>query len=357
MKIITAYIIKKCLFNTFLILLAFVVLFSIFNIIGQVGDIGKGEFNFFALLWYVILQVPNAIYLLLPLAILIGVILAMLTMVNYSEYAIIRTSGISLRKITVILLIYGACFSLITFIFGELVAPVANNYAQLYKKNKTHETISTQLHSGIWTKDGTNRFVNIKQILPDSTIIGINIVKYDKNLQIQDYTVAESGQYDNNKNQWILSNVTNYLYTAEQIFKTESLYATWNTSIDPKYFSVLIIAPEDMSVFGLMRYMTHLNRNHQSILRYDIAFWNKLIYPLSCISMALIALAFVPNNRRNINLGGKLFTGIMVGIVFFFVTKLLGFLALIFHLNAILSAVTPTLILFILGWYFVLRKE
>ena len=55
------------------------------------------------MLIYIIILMPNYVYLLMPLAILIGVMISMLSLVNYSEYAIIRTSGVSLRKIMIIL--------------------------------------------------------------------------------------------------------------------------------------------------------------------------------------------------------------------------------------------------------------
>lgn len=357
MTVITRYIFKKCLFNTFLMLLAFVMLFSIFNILGQIGDVGKGDFTTFAMLVYTVLLIPNYVYLLMPLAILIGVMLAMLSLVNYSEYAIIRTSGVSLRVIMVILLSYGFIFTLITVSLGEFVAPVANNYAQIYKKTKTHEMVSTQLHTGIWSKDGETGFVNIKQIMPDSTILGVNIFRYNNNLKLQQYLVADKGHYDIAKDVWILDKVVQYDYTGLNIESSEVLNYIWKTTIEPKYFSVLIIAPEDMSALGLLKYMQHLEVNNQSTRRYKIAFWGKLMYPFACVSMALIALAFTPNNRRNINLGSKLFAGILIGVSFFFTTRLVGFMAFIFHWNAILSATVPTIVLFSVGWYFVLRKE
>ena len=338
-------------------LLAFVMLFSIFNILGQIGDVGKGDFTTFAMLVYTALLIPNYVYLLMPLAILIGVMLAMLGLVNYSEYAIIRTSGVSLRKIMIILLSYGLCFTIITIALGELVAPEANNYAQIYKKTKTHEMVSTQLHTGIWSKDGEDGFVNIKQIMPDSTIVGVNILLYNKQLQLQQYLFADKGHYDINKNAWILNQVVEYDYTSLNIESRLLTNYIWKTTIEPKYFSVLVIAPEDMSALGLLKYMQHLQTSNQSTRRYMIAFWGKLMYPFACISMALIALAFTPNNRRNINLGSKLFAGILIGVSFFFTTRLIGFMAFIFHWNAILSATLPTLILFGAGWYFVLRKE
>lgn len=338
-------------------LLAFTMLFAVFNVLGLIGQVGKGDFNVLSMLIYIVFLVPNYIYLLMPLAILIGVMLAMLSLVNYSEYAIIRTSGISLRKVMFILLSYGFIFALITFVLGELVAPVANNYAQIYKKTKTHEVVSTQLHSGIWSKDGEDTFVNIKQIMPDSTILGVNILKYDHKLRLQEYITAEEGRYDSSKKVWVLPKVIGYDYTGMNITRFEISNYYWKTTIEPKYFSVLVIAPEDMAALGLLKYMTHLNLNHQSTQRYNIAFWGKLMYPISCISMSLIALAFIPNNRRNINLGAKLFLGILIGISFFFATRLIGFLALLFHWNAILTAIAPTLLLFVAGWYFVLKKE
>ena len=356
-KTITRYILKKCLFNTFLMLLAFIMLFSIFSIIGEIGDVGKGEYTTVSMLLYTVLLIPNYMYLLMPLAILIGIMLSMLNLVNYSEYAIIRTSGISLRKIMFILLCYGFIFSLITLALGEFVAPISNNYAQVYKKSKLHQTVSTELHTGIWSKDGDDGFVNIKKIMPDSTILGISIFHYDDKLKLQEYLTADKGYFDVNKNAWLLDNVVRYDYTKLNVESSQIVNYVWKTTIEPKYFNVLVVPPEDMSALGLLRYMQHLQVNNQSINRYNIAFWGKLVYPFACISMALIALAFIPNNRRNINLGTKLFAGIIIGVAFFFTTRLVGFMAFLFHWNAILSAILPTLLLFTIGGYFVLRKE
>jgi lipopolysaccharide export system permease protein len=337
--------------------MATIILISMFNILGQLGDVNKGLYTTTAMLFYTILLIPNYIYLLMPLAVLIGVMSGMLSLVNYSEYAIIRTSGVSLKRVTAILFGFGFAFSILTFIFGELVGPEANHYAQVYKMEKMKQIVSTNLHSGIWSKDGANAFVNIKQVMPDTTIVGINIFIYDDELKLKYFKKADDGKYDEKRKLWILSHLKQYDYTKQDIVTTESTNYEWHTAIEPSYFSVLVVAPEDMSALSLLTYMHHLDINHQSTQRYEIAFWNKLLYPLACISMALIALAFTPNNRRNINLGVKLFAGSLIGVAFFFTTRLIGFMALIFAWNAIISSLLPTAILFSLGWYFVIRKE
>lgn len=357
MNTLTRYIIKKCLFNTFLMLLAVVMLFAIFSILGELGDVGKGSYTTSSMLFYIVLLIPNSVYLLMPLAVLIGVMLGMISLVNYSEYAIIRTSGMSLKKITTILFAFGCAFSIFTFLFGEFVGPEANHYAQVYKMEKLKQIVSTNLHSGIWSKDGEDSYVNIKQVMPDNTIVGVNIFTYDDNLKLSYLKSGDEGRYDESRHVWIFSHVTTYDYTGQNIVKTDIANYEWRTAIEPSYFNVLVIPPEDMSALALVSYISHLERNHQSTQRYQIAFWNKLLYPLACISMALIALAFIPNNRRNINLSSKIFIGILIGVAFFFVTRLIGFMALLFAWNAIISSLTPTLVLFLFGWYFVLRKE
>jgi lipopolysaccharide export LptBFGC system permease protein LptF len=58
---------------------------------------------------------------------------------------------------------------------------------------------------------------------------------------------------------------------------------------------------------NLIKYIEHLSANKQQTQRYDIALWSKLFYPLACVSMALVALAFSPQQRRHGQLGVRCF--------------------------------------------------
>ncbi len=357
MKLLTSYIIKKCLINTTLILISLIFVFSIFSLLGQIDSLGKEDFNMISLIFYTVLQVPNSIYLLLPMSILIGVMLALLSMVNYSEYAVIRTSGVSLFSITKILFFFGLFFSIFLFVLGEFVVPRTNNYSNIYKKSKTHEIYYIQLHSGVWTKDGNNSFININQILPNSDIEKIKILKYNNKLQLILYIIAESGKYDSINKYWILSNVYETLYTKDRIIYTKEKIRNWITSIDPKFFDVLIIDPDNMSIINLMSYISKLKELHQNNKKYIISFWEKIVYPFSCIGMALICVGFIPNNRRNINLGSKLFAAVFIGVGYFFINKLLSSLALLINMNPLIIAILPTFILFLFSIYLIISKN
>lgn len=359
MKLISRYILKKCFANTTMLLFAFSVIYTVVQAIQELGSVGKGSYTTMSMFIYLGALLPSYIYLLIPLSVLIGVMSTMLGLVKNSEYAIMRTSGLSLRDITKVLGVFGILFAIITFSLGEVIAPEASHFAKVYKLNKTEERVSMDLSSGIWSKDGEQTIVNIKNISPsdDNSISGIQIFSYSDDQVLQKRVVAEDGKFDKSLRMWNLSNVTNYTYTDKNIIIKKAASQYWKSTIEPSYFSVLVVSPDDMPAFSLFKYIHHLEQNHESTNRHEIALWSKMLYPIACISMAFIAIGFIPNNGRNINLSAKLFAGILIGVAFFFVNKLVGFLATLYLWNPILSASIPTLVLFTIGWIVILKKE
>ncbi|HRG63875.1 MAG: LPS export ABC transporter permease LptG [Neisseriales bacterium] len=359
MKILSKYILKKCLLNTTMLLFAFAVIYTIVTAIPELGDVGKGNYTTLSMFVYLGALLPGYIYLLTPLAVLIGVMTTMLGLVKNSEYAIMRTSGVSLKDITHVLAIFGIFFTFVTFALGEVIAPSASHFAKLYKLNKLNQQVSTELSSGVWSKDGEHSIINIKQINQNDSqqITGVQIFNFTEDQQLQRYITATSGHYNSNEHAWELESVTIYKYLGYKISIVKPENYSWPSTIDPSYFSVLVVSPEDMPALGLIQYIKHLKTNNQATNRHEIALWSKLLYPIACISMAFIAIGFIPNNGRNINLSAKLFVGILIGITFFFSNKLIGYMAVLFDWNAILSATIPTVILFAAGWIVILKKE
>jgi lipopolysaccharide export system permease protein len=99
-----------------------------------------------------------------------------------------------------------------------------------------------------------------------------------------------------------------------------------------------------MSAWRLYSYTQHLKENRQKALRYEIAFWSKTIYPVAVLVMMVLALPFAYFQRRQGGVGTKIFAGIMLGLAFYFLNRLLSHLGLLNDWPALLSAVLPTLI-------------
>jgi hypothetical protein len=71
-----------------------------------------------------------------------------------------------------------------------------------------------------------------------------------------------------------------------------------------------------MSTVNLFRYIRHLRDNKQDTQRYEIAFWKKVVYPLTLFVMVALALPFAYLHARAGAVGVKVFGGIMLGLSF-----------------------------------------
>src|SRR4029078_6144199 len=87
----------------------------------------------------------------------------------------------------------------------------------------------------------------------------------------------------------------------------------------------------------LFEYIRHLDANGQTAQRYEIEFWRKVFYPLSCLVMVVLALPFAYLHFRQTGITAYVFGGVMIGISFFLLNNVFGYLG---HLGNWLPWVT-----------------
>jgi lipopolysaccharide export system permease protein len=120
--------------------------------------------------------------------------------------------------------------------------------------------------------------------------------------------------------------------------------ANWDSVLDPTLLSVLMQKPEKMSAWRLYTYAQHLRENRQKALRYEIALWVKITYPLAVLVMMVIALPFAHFQSRQAGVGAKIFAGIMLGLAFHFLNRLSSHLGLLNEWPPFTAAIMPTVI-------------
>lgn len=356
MRLISRYVFSQLTSATLYTLTALLGLYGFFDIIQEVPHVGQNSYTMQTMLNYVALLVPGHAYELMPLAVLIGALVAMTQLVTNSEYTIIRTSGITLMQIAGMLFNFGVCFALLTVFLGEFAAPYAGQKAEQIKLSATRSMVAQEFHSGIWVKDNAN-FINISEMLPDTTLLGIHIYTYDSQYRLVQTRMARRGTFNRNDKSWLLEDVNETNLAPDHISTRHLASSRWQSVIEPNILNVLLVVPEQMSALNLLKYIDHLRENKQKTQRYEIAMWGKLFYPLACISMALVALAFTPKQRRQGQLGIRLFGGICLGVAFHFINRLFGYLGLLHDWNPALSATLPTLLFFIAGVLLIARQE
>jgi lipopolysaccharide export system permease protein len=113
--------------------------------------------------------------------------------------------------------------------------------------------------------------------------------------------------------------------------------------------SVMLVVPEQMSAYDLYTYAQHLKENKQQSTRYEIAMWNKLVYPFALLVMMVLALPFASYQRRTGGISVMIFLGIVMGLVFHFLGRLFASLGSLNSWPPLISATAMTGVFLLLG--------
>jgi lipopolysaccharide export system permease protein len=134
----------------------------------------------------------------------------------------------------------------------------------------------------------------------------------------------------------------------------------WRGTLTADIVDAAVRPLESMTTVELWRYSRHLSMQEQSAQRYEIRFWKRLWYPLSCLVMVVLALPFAYLQARSGGVSLKVFGGVMLGISFVLLNSLSGHLGLLRDWSAWAAAAAPALLyaavsLMAFGWAVRLR--
>ncbi|HXV07122.1 MAG TPA: LptF/LptG family permease, partial [Burkholderiales bacterium] len=163
MRILRRYLATQIVASVVLVLTALLMLFSFFDLINELQDIGQGAYSLAAALTYVGLSVPGRLYELFPAAVLIGTMFALAQLVLNAEYAVMRTSGVSITGLALAIAQVGLAFAALAFVTGEFLTPLSEEAAQRLRLRQTSSVIASTFRSGLWVKD-SDSFVNVGRI-------------------------------------------------------------------------------------------------------------------------------------------------------------------------------------------------
>jgi lipopolysaccharide export system permease protein len=365
-KVLQKYFAREIIRSVAFVLVAFLALFAFFDLIGELKMIGAGGYRLQHAFLYVLLGLPGYTYELMPIAALIGTIWVLAQFASQSEFTIMRVSSMSTLMAGTMLAKIGVLFAILTFLFGEFVAPKASELAEKLKLNAQGASISQEFRSGLWAKDVIrnddatavigSRFLNVRDVNSNGELEGVKIYEFDRNFRMASMITAASGVYRGN-NTWRLFKVSEMRFpesgaespapvekVAAAVTRHTAEYKDLKSEITPEILAVLFADPDRMSAYDLAAYTRHLKENKQRAERYEIAFWKKLSYPFAVFVMMALALPFAYLHFRAGGVSLKIFTGIMIGVSFQLINSLFAHLGLLNTWPALATAVMPSIL-------------
>ena len=350
------------------ITLGFLSLFFFFDFVDElrrVGRTGENGYQVSQALLYVTLMVPSHLYELLPITVLIGTIFVMARLAQSSEFTILRTSGLGPWRALRTLALLGVAFVLFTFATGDYLAPFTDRTAQLMKSRYLGNITVGQ--TGAWLKERQPELsfaVNVGSMRSDGEMRGVRIFEFDSRGALIALTQGEKAHFGAGE-AWTLENVKRSEFSARssdanRLERQHLATLRWPTGISAEMVSVALLKPDRMKTIDLFRYIQHLEENGQTAQRYEIEFWKKVFYPLSCLVMVVLALPFAYLHFRAGGIASYVFGGVMIGISFFLLNNVFGYMGTLQNWRPWLTAAAPGLLysvfsLAAFGWL-VLRR-
>lgn len=351
MRKLKNYIGRSVMASIFVVLLVITALDAIAQLVDELGNM-RGNYGLDDVLLYVALSLPSSIYEYLPLSSLVGCLMGLGLLAATSELTVIRASGVSVLRIMWAVMRPVLLFIVMGLLIGEYVSPVTDQYGESRRALLLGNARALEGETGIWNREG-NEYMHFNAVLPNGRLFGITRLRFDEEGRLLSSTFVESAIYQGTH--WFEENGV-VTYINPESTRTESFNTRiWNTEVTPDLLKVLALKPDELPMQRLYTYATYLDRQGLDSDEYHLSFWRKALQPLATTSLVLVAISFIFGPLRQVTAGFRVFSGVIVGIVFRTSQDLLEPLSLIMGVSPMYAVFLPILVCFLAG-FLLLRR-
>ncbi|WP_131762191.1 LPS export ABC transporter permease LptG [Legionella jamestowniensis] len=354
MKLLDRYIAKTVLSAIALVTLMLAGLQIFILFVNQLDDIGKADFGIWQTALYVLLQMPYQVYLFFPLASLLGSLIGLGIMANNRELVVMRAAGMSIGQITMAVLKAAFIVILLVTITGETIIPRLAHWSNDQKMQALSGGQTLRTAHGVWVRNG-NDFIAIGTILANNTLENVYQFRFDSTHRMRLARKIAKIVYVNN--QWLAFNVEETIIDDNQTLARKIPKMRWDVSVKPSILRVSSNEPDEMTLHELRQYLRAQKQNHQSALNYQLAYWQRLMQPLTTAVMMMLAIPFIFGPLRSSTMGSKILIGATAGFGVHIVNRFFGPVSQVFQWPAEIAAIGPTFLFALLGLYLMRRVK
>ncbi|HBV20328.1 MAG TPA: LPS export ABC transporter permease LptG [Nitrosomonas sp.] len=327
-------------------------LFSFFDLLDQLDDVGKGTYRTIDAFMYTTMLLPRRFIQIAPFIALLGTVAALGALAVNSELIAMRTAGISPVQISLAPLAVGV--ALILFIAGleQFVAPQLQQKAISNRAAALNQTAELGRGLGIWTRNEQN-ILRIGQMLHAEKAADIEILHLDNTGFLSAHIHAQTADIRND-DAWILRQVIVRKFTEKEIFLTRAEALSWQSFLNPEDIATLTKPPESLSPFELVRHVNFLRSTGQDADSYALALWRKAGSALLTIAMLMLSIPFIFGSIRS-GLANKLVFSALIGVAVYLLDQIIANAGLLLRLEPAFVALAPSIVLILLA-IFLLRR-
>jgi len=321
------------------VLVILLAVFSLFVFVEEVDEVGNGRYTFWAAGEFVLLTLPERFVVLSPFIGLLGSIMALGGLANGRELLAMQAGGISHYQIAWVVLQMGIVFMVMVACFEEYVTPTLDQYATISRSLALSNSQVYQGKQGLWFRE-KNRYIRIKTLKYGEIPQNIDIFEFNPKGEMIAYLYVEEADVQNPQ-KWILKNVRKKVIEGPRVSEEALPNIEWASPFNRKEMRLLTLPASSLAPSDLFRYIEILQRKNQNVLRYELAFWDKIFMPLKTGLMIVLALPFAFGPLRSASTGKRIMLGGLAGIGYYLTTEILENIGILLGASAFLTTIIP----------------
>ena len=349
---------------------------------------------------YIFYRSPYFLEDFIPTGALLGAVVGLGLLANNSELVVMRAAGVSVYRIVGWVLQPALLFVILALVINQFILPTSNQLANAIDSDNDDNSSLVTTVRGYWTMQPSfisdSQAANAKQAdsVPanselanleangsdilyidyadvDGNIGEVKRWHLDKNGNLQSAIRAEGGRYtgrqileqtsDNSDEKyrydWQLNNVTKLMIS--QGFNSSQNTASSDTlslPFAPESVYLLTRKADDLSLTQLYEHRQFMRQQGKRSMNHELAFWQKLLSPLSILSLVIVACSFVFGSLRTYSLGLRIVVALLFGLLFSYIQDLVGFVSLATGFSPLLMVLLPIIASTVLGGYLLKRQ-
>jgi lipopolysaccharide export system permease protein len=342
-NLLDRYVIRAVLGGVLVVLAVLVALGALFLFANQQDDIGVGTYSALDAFWFVLLNLPQQIFELMPIAVLIGALLGLGTLARGSELTVMRAAGISVWRIALSVAMAGLLLVFVAVICGEFLAPPMQDMAKRQKALSKFSNISFANHGGAWVRDG-NLLINVAQQSGQAEFGGMRIYELTPEHELASVATASTASVQPDGS-WMLSQYARTRFGGPLVDSEHLASRNFASTVGGDFLALTVAQPNQLETRVLWGLMHHLKENGLDAAPQEFAFWSRIARTTAILFTALLAVPFVFGGMRSAGSGARLLIGVLIGITFFFVQRVLESGSVVFNASPMVLAWAPTVLL------------
>jgi lipopolysaccharide export system permease protein len=321
--------------------------FKIF--LGEINDVGTGDYTLTKALVFTLLTVPRRAYQWFGYAALIGGLLGMGMLATSGELTALRAAGLSKFRICISVILSLTVLTGLTMLMGETIAPRGEQKAEALALTAKAKDVTIGKGGSLWARDGET-VINAKHGRTRGTLAGsavelgdVRVFEFTPEGQLTALSTAKTASHV--EGQWTLNDVRRTEFSGTSATTTTQAQSKWQSMLDPDVLSKSMIHPEYLAASDLSRNIDYMRRNHQDASSYERAYWGRIFYPFNVLVLAFCAVPFAFGALRTGGFGKRLFVGMALAVSYYFFQSAVVSMGAVYNMNLAWANALPSLLL------------